>query len=463
MKRIEWNNPGSSQTRLRTQRLQRSLLLLVLPLLLSVGAVRPAFAQSSASLPILLPSPVPAGYSLTEATQDSNLSLGLPPTYMYYATEGPGIFVGGPVPTKVLTISGQPATSNARELIRDLAKRDGNKAVKVGKNNGVVSITSKGGSLTWVDGKVLLGLQYDAAKVTVAKLKAIALTVRPSRLPDSSFRLTRVPDGLTERYRGLLDQLLGTRTWRADYTSAVGDSLEVSAVEAELILLELATYGFLGGTSGSAPQTVQVRGKTGVILNDAVTWEESPRVIITVESDGLSIDALVAIANSLQPVDAAAWDAAREQAQLRRSTQGGNLPVIAAGMVGVVPWTIKQSTGACFRFELAEARTDVCGTPDALAAGAVWKTVVVGDRRTIIGLAPVAATTVVLKNASGIELGRATPVDLKLPSAAAPIAKAFVFQVGEPGVLTPVADGAALVEVLDSAGALIGKPTPVTL
>jgi hypothetical protein len=433
---------------------------------LSVVVPTAANAQPTAALPILLPSPVPVGFSIVSADQESNSAGSLATTYVYFATDSPGVLSSGALSKRSVTISASAAPTGARESLKSLASGGDFKSVKVGKNPGIARTRNGVGSIQWIDGRLLVSLTHVAPKVTLTGLKALALTVKPTRQADSSFRLTKQPGGVAQRYAGSFTGLLSGETWEATYKSTSGDSFDVSGIAADPLLLDFVLAGDTLPSTGI--EVVSVRGKQGVRFGDSIIWEESPKALLSIDSDELSTAAMIDIATTLQPVDAETWQAARDQARLAvastdpdRPADSG--PVLAAGMVGLSPWTVTGvgsslgSAETCTQFRIGEVVSNVCATTNVIAGGGVWKSTVVGDRRTVFGLASSSAATAVLKDRSGTELARSAVV--AVPSKNMSV---FVFQVGEPGTLTPVADGAAALVLLDASGTAIGQPIPVT-
>jgi hypothetical protein len=449
--------------------IRRIQQLLVASVVATASLIVPlgASAQVGASLPVLLPNPLPAGYVFTEA-EDATIP-GFAQNYVYLATDGASVLSGQPqTGVRSVLISANPATGSERELIK--ASRAGTKT-KVGKNPAVAILDDGIGSLLWVDGKTAFTVQHVAPKVTLAGIRAIGVSVKPSRLADSSFSLTKKVPGVTTRYKGPLSALLGRNTWEAIIESETNDAITISGIEADPLYLDYAIAATaslrLVSENSVKVSTTTVRGRPGVFFGTTLIWQEAPGVLMSVDSEDVSESTVSAVAETLQPVDAAGWEATKKLVAERVAVPTPDplnpaADLQAAGMIDQSPWKVVAVPGSvpkevCYSFTIAELSVPVCPTPEVLAGGVVWKAGTVADRRTVFGIATAKAATVVLRDAAGVELMRSATVALTSKAGSA-----FVFQVGSPGVLTPVADGAATLQALDAAGAPIGTPVPVT-
>jgi hypothetical protein len=453
---------------------------LVMSCALSVGAAGVASAEPTVTIPVLLPTPVPEGFSLVSANnenlrrQQSSREMS---TYVVYSSTTSPLFSTQPfdfaAPREMIT--GQPAAGGLADDIVQENKRN-KKKDKVGKSPAYVDISGTGGSILWVSGGVALRVSLVGSNVNAKTLKAAALTVKATKSPQQPFKLTKAPIG-EMRFAGKMGDMLGESSWDATYQSGNSQTIGISGAEADPLYVEII-FMQLGALVGDVVTQTTVRGFPGINIAGNQMWAEGPRSLMSVQSDGnVSNAVLDTFVASLQPVDAATWAAAPALAAENQKTLdsasrsaatgvvGGGVasqPVLAAGMSGTSPWTVKQEASAkadtkCYSFEIAETVNRVCAGPELATNGVVWKATVAGDRRTIVGLANEKVTTVVLRDKAGTEIGRTNVVPMTSGTQ-----RVFVFPVGVAGTLTPVAAGEAILVGLDAAGAEVGPGQPVS-
>jgi hypothetical protein len=466
--------PRFASTRQGARGLTRNILAALL-IATSLVAMNPsvASAQATVSLPVLVPSPVPEGYVVAGAEDEDLRAMKATVGHLVYAAAGPSMLSGQPFSLKDrrVAITSQPSNDSISDSIKKGGR--GTTKVTIGKKRGLASVAGSYGSLIWADGNAVFKLEYIGPKVTISAMKAIALTVKPSKLQDRSFTLTKVPAGTAIRYSGSQSALFGNYGWSTEYRKPSGDRLQIAGTELNPVYLEVFLPFLLAligddGPDDLAFQTTTVRGRNAIAFGPTLIWEESPNQLMSIGSEDLNIEGLRAVAETMQPLDTAGWEALKAQAaSFEIEDQNGSLPgpeqqTVAAGMVGNTPWTVRPDgasvSSRCYRFDIGATNAQLCAFPDFEKVSVAWKSVVSEDKRTIVGIATAKVATVVLRDRAGVEIARAAPVQMQGATY-----KAFVFHVGQAGTLLPVANGEAVLVGLDAAGTETGPVTSLTL
>ena len=431
-----------------------------------------AAAQSvatPASLPLLLPSSVPQGYSLSNVDD----------TPLGADRETWVILDQSPDGARRVLSQGVVYGQSASEVVKDLYT--GVKPSKTEKRSVVhrqraVAISSQPGQWTiiWAEGSIVFTVSEYSKKATFASVKVIADSVRSSRLPDGSFSLAKAPAGTARLFVGSQRSLFSGDQYQFTYASLDAE-LTLAVIDADPALIAVVVAG-----ANASPITV--RAKPGVLYDDGsqlnLVWMEAPHTLLAVSSADVGEAALRQVAESLAPVDAAAFAAAKTRAKTAadiRSGGGsgsgssdgsgggilsGGSPV-GAGQLDAIAWAAfaapSTANERCVQFAAADVRSSVCVPLPLTDKTLVWTSAVVGDRRTAFGLTSSKVTTVVVRDRAGTELARAATV----PYTGNPTLRLFALQVGVAGTLVPVLDGAAVVVGLDAAGAEVAPAVAV--
>lgn len=450
-------------------RSSRTMISALTALLLSMGLIlgaspTGAVAQTGttpASLPLLLPSSVPQGYALSDV---DDTPLGADRSTWVILDQSPD---GARRVLSQGVVYGQSAT----EVVKDLYT--GVKPSKVEKRSVVhhqraVAISGQPGQWTiiWAEGSIVFSVSEYAKRATFASVKAIADSVRSSRLPDGSFSLAKAPAGTARIFAGSQRSLYSGDQYQFTYASLDAE-LTLSVIDADPALIAVVV-------AGAIASPITVRSKPGVLYDDGdqlnLVWMEAPHTLLAISSADVDEAALRQVAESLAPVDAAVFKTAKAQAKAAadlRSGGGsgaggsdgsgkgiisGGSPV-GAGQLDAIAWAAfaapSTANERCVQFAAADVRSSVCVALPLTDKTLVWTSAVVGDRRTVFGLTSSKVTMVVVRDKAGTELARAATV----PYTGNPTLRLFALQVGAAGTLVPVVDGAAVVVGLDAAGA----------
>jgi hypothetical protein len=407
-------------------------------------AVAPANAQGPP--PRLIPSRVPAGYTLADYFDRQR-----PPSVIRYIR-----YYRNQANTAAAYLEAEPAQKSEWTSIESALKNLDATPVSIRGLRGYRVQFDNEFRIYWFEkNRVLLVKTVGVnAKLTLAMAVGVGVT----RLADASFTAKKIAPGLGLVYAGGYAGLFGPASGLL-YKTANGDqiSFEVAVVDRRafdvFLLSPFVTYG-----------TTTVNGKPAYVIEDTdsteVWWEEQPGLLIEVIGDGLNVAGLVDVGSSLVPTDEAAWQAltaATESAgtappvdgttpvtPVTPGTPGGEL--VGAGTVDGVPWTANPGSGpTCLKFTSGGVAAEACvKAPNSLG----WVVISANGKTFAFGVAAANVTTAVARN-GGTELGRAVVG----PVANQPLLRLFVI---------PLAGGPAGVSIagLDSTGAEISPPIP---
>jgi hypothetical protein len=419
--------------------ISRRFLAFFLVLAATMGlAVAPASADPT--VPRLVGSRVPAGYTLQDYTDTTTRSSSIRYT-QYLRNDGN---------TAAVSIVAEPAQKAEWDSTAASLKSAGLKAVKIKGLKGYVD--SSGGVTTYIWFEKNRVIVSRSIGYPVKAHQAINASIVVTRLPDASFALKKAPVGLGVVYSGLISGLIGSNS-RLSYFNDKDSALilDVSSVDRRAIevflLTPFNTYG-----------TTVVAGKPAYVVRDPryteVWWEEQPGLLVEVIADDLSAEALVEYANSVAGVDEPTWQAlvtSAGQSGSGGSSLGGaasaSTGLVGAGMVDGVPWTAEGgSSPSCLKFSASAAFVEACvKAPNSLG----WTLLNVNGKTFAFGVTAANIATVVVKTAAGVEIVR-TPVG---PVTNQPILRLFA-------VALPPGTTGAVVAGLDAAGTEVAPAIP---
>ncbi len=463
----ERSTPRSSRTILSA--LIAVFMSIVVILGISPVGVGAQTIATPASLPLLLPSSVPQGYALSNI-DDTSLTADRS-TWVILDQSPDGA-------RRVLSqgvVYGQSATEVVKDLYTGLKPSKTEKRTVVHRQR-AAAISSQAGqwSIIWAEGSIVFSVSEYSKRATFASVKAIADSVRSSRLPDGSFSLAKAPAGTARIFAGSQRSLFSGDQYQFTYASLDAE-LTFAVIDADPALIPVVI-------SGAIASAVQVRSKPGVLYDDGnqlnLVWMEAPHTLMAVSSADVGEAGLRQVAESLAPVDAAAFAVAKAQAKAAADVRSGGSgsgnsdgsgggilngsgSPVGAGQLDAIAWAAfaapSTANERCVQFAAADVRSAVCVPLPLSDKALVWTAAVVGDRRTVFGLTSSKVVTVVMRDRAGAELGRAATV----PYTGNPTLRLFALQVGTAGTLVPVVDGAAVVVGLDAVGAEVVPAVPV--
>jgi hypothetical protein len=394
------SSTGGSIGRFRSRpRLPQVLSVTIAALCVVFGLVSPASAQA-APVPRLLPTAVPAGYSVNDSfdrvgprsdVQFVQILRDDAKTHEFYINSTP-------IEKARFTESVIPSRLDA-----------GAKKVKVRGTTGTVQSQDADVRVDWFERN--RWITVISTNVTPKATLAFVANVVPTKAPDASFVVKKIPAGYASIYAG---QSAGLTSSVSGVLWTNADSEEIELFIANVVpnYLEI---GYLGVGSGYTPTTVN--GKPGYIAQrtggTTVVWMEQPNLLIELRSTQFNEAGIDAIAASLAPVEEAAWVTATTAVDPSKKpvdgSGGGTLPPansapVAAGTLNGVPW-VATANGNCLVFAAGTASSQACipgfTSPTALA----WNTLVASGKTFAVGITGANVATVVGK-ANGAEVTR---------------------------------------------------------
>ncbi len=408
-----------------------------------VGLVTPAGAQEVGPAPRLLPTAVPAGYTI-----DDSFNRNGPSTNVYYVH-----LLRDAGSTKEFFIGSIPAgKSTFVESILPSRLSDGAKKIKVRGTNGAVFTEGGETRIDWYEkGR---WLQVSTTGVTQKVALATAASVVPTKLPDASFGLKKKPVGTATVYAGQLSSL-SSSSYGVLWSNPADEQIELFVSNVVTNYIDIA---YLGAGSTYVPFTVN--GKPGYISQrlsgTTVVWMEQPNLLVEIRSTEFNDAGIVAIAAALVPVTEAAWTVAIAAADQVAPPVGpgdtgvpANTTPVVAETVATVPFSAYVD-GQCLVFAAGGVSTKTCilgfTSPNSLA----WSPVTASGKSFAVGIVGSNVATVVAKSGAAEVVRKAT-----LPVAGQPGLKYFIVELATPAGVTFSGLDAAGAEVAPAVAAAV--------
>ncbi len=398
------------------------------------GVIAPTSAQA-ATLPRFLPTQVPEGFKIAlalDAPARSN------ETYLGVVRNAEN--------TQEFMITGTPSSEEDGAYFASIAKKSEPKVKVHGKP---ALLSEEGGEvqLRWFEKNALVTIS--GFGVSRKATLGFAANVLPSKKKSGSFSIKKVPVNFSKIFVGPVSSLISD-SYAVYYESSGGELLAFSGANVATNYLEV----FGGPSSALQPTTVNSKPAFSTSLGvSGVVWMEQPNLLLQVFSTDMNVAGVMEVANSVKPIDEAAYQAAIEVAETNSSSDstasnpGEQSGPVAAGTIAGAPW-VATIQGQCVKFAIGKSTTEACVTGFLSPSALIGSVTTVNSKPVAVGVTGANVVTVVL-TANGAEVARAATQ----PVLDQPGLRYFITEVSVPEGVTAIG--------LDAAGKEIAPSTPL--